>query len=36
MHEAQNRGHLVAVDRQQIERVNREAFGFSLRSCAPG
>ena len=32
MHEAQNRGDLVAVDRQQAERVNREAFGFSLPS----
>ena len=32
MREAQNRGDLVAVDRQQAERVNREAFGFSLPS----
>ncbi len=32
MHEAQNRGDLVAVDRQQVARVNREAFGFSLPS----
>jgi hypothetical protein len=32
MHEAQTRGDLVAVDRQQAERVNREAFGFSLPS----
>lgn len=29
---AQNRGDVVAVDRQQVERVNREAFGFSLPS----
>jgi len=32
LHEAQNRGDVVAVDRQQAERVNREAFGFSLPS----
>jgi hypothetical protein len=32
MREAQTRGDLVAVDRQQAERVNREAFGFSLPS----
>lgn len=32
LHEAQNRGEVVAVDRQQVERVNREAFGFSLPS----
>jgi hypothetical protein len=32
LHEAQNRGDVVAVDRQQVERVNREAFGFSLPS----
>lgn len=32
LHEAQNRGDLLAVDRQQAERVNREAFGFALPS----
>jgi hypothetical protein len=32
LHEAQTRGDVVAVDRQQAERVNREAFGFSLPS----
>lgn len=32
LREAQNRGDVVAVDRQQVERVNREAFGFSLPS----
>jgi len=32
LREAQTRGDVVAVDRQQAERVNREAFGFSLPS----
>jgi hypothetical protein len=32
LREAQNRGDVVAIDRQQAERVNREAFGFSLPS----
>ncbi len=32
LQEAQRRGDVVAVDRQQAERVNREAFGFSLPS----
>jgi hypothetical protein len=32
LHEALSRGDVVAVDRQQVERVNREAFGFSLPS----
>ena len=32
LREAQNTGNLVAVDRQQAEQVEREAFGFSLPS----
>ena len=32
MREAQTRGDLVAEHRHQVERVNREAFGFSLPS----
>ncbi len=32
LREAQTRGDVVAVDRQQADRVNREAFGFSLPS----
>jgi len=32
LREAQNSGNLVAVDRQQAETVEREAFGFSLPS----
>ena len=32
LQEAQRRGDVVAVDRQQAARVNREAFGFSLPS----
>lgn len=32
LREAQSSGNLVAVDRQQAEQVEREAFGFSLPS----
>jgi len=32
LREAQSSGNLVAVDRQQAETVEREAFGFSLPS----
>lgn len=30
LREAQNTGNLVAVDRQQAQQIEREAFGFSL------
>jgi hypothetical protein len=32
LREAQNSGNLVAVDREQAQQVDREAFGFSLPS----